>query len=223
MKNTAQKLSPSTDLLARADDGPANEGPHGANDGPSSPAERLALARKHVQSIRGVWSDLKGQTIDERKSSSGKVAARMVPPLRALFQLASTPAWKPVFSALGVGQDPEVHIPFDPAQLLARADRYEALQGLHAELTELSAQVADDLLHHGAQIVSAGKPAIGLARTLAQTNPVFRGKVAPILNELNTMTASARKGGEAADEETTDEDAGEDTASGKEPDAKPDA
>lgn len=223
MKNAAQKLSSSATVLSPTDDGAANEGASVANDGPSSPAERLAAARKHVHSIRNVWSDLKGQTIDERKSSSGKVAARMVPPLRALFQLASTPAWKPVFSALGVGQDAEVHIPFDPAQLLARADRYEALQQLHAELTELTAQVADDLLHHGAQIVSAGKPAIGLARTLAQTNPVFRGKVAPILNDLNAMTAGARKGGDTTDEDTTDEDTSENTPSGKEPDAKHDA
>ncbi len=223
MKNTAQKLSPSATVLSPTDDGPANEGAAPGADGPTSLADRLSRSQKHLQSIRAVWPDLMAQTIQARKASSGKVAARMMSPLRALFQLASTPAWAPVFSALGVGNDAEQHVPFDPAQLLARADRYEALQRLHTDLTELAALVADDLLHQGAQIVSAGKPAIGLTRTLAQTNPVFRGKVAPILNELNAMTASTRKGGAEGDDDATDDETAGTEGEGQEPDKKPDA
>lgn len=173
---------------------PANEALHD----PATPRslsldERLARSREHLRAIRETWSDLRAQTTEARRLSSGKVAARMIEPLRALFRLAATPTWAPVFAALGVGHDTEQHHPFDPSQLLARAERYEALQALHAELLELTSLVADDLLHHGARIVSAGKPAISLARTLSQNNPIFRAQVAPILNELNAMVSHARK------------------------------
>lgn len=221
MKNTAQKLAPPDPIPASDTVTPANETAV-STDALLTPAQRLARSRAQLDAIRGIWRDLVAQTTEGRKASSGKVAARMMSPLRTLFQLAATPAWAPVFSALGVSHDPEHHVPFEPAQLLARIERYEALQEIHGEILSLAALVADDLLHHGAQIVSAGKPAIGLARTLAKTNPAFRGKVAPILNELQAMTASARKGVGAED---TDEDA-EGTADepeGDEPDTNPDA
>lgn len=220
MKQSAQKHR-SPDPIPTPDTVTAANETAISSDALLTPAQRLARSRSQLDAIRGTWPDLVAQTTEGRKTSSGKVAARMVSPLRGLFQLAATPAWAPVFSALGVGQDPEHHIPFEPTQLLARADRYEALQSLHGALVELTALVADDLLHHGAQIVSAGKPAIGLARALAKTNPAFRGKVAPILNELNAMTASTRKGAPAEGGEDVEEvtDAPEDD----EPDTKPDA
>jgi hypothetical protein len=228
MSNAAKKLSTHGASASSSDASPANEADVFTHEAPCSHAQRLVQARVQLDALQAVWPDLVAQTTDARKASSGKVAGRMMPTLRKLFQLAATPTWAPVFNALGVSSDPEHHVPFDAAHLLARTERYEALQALHTELLALATLVSDDLLHQGAQIVAAGKPAIGLARTLARTNPTFKGKVAPILNELTAMTASARKNAEAAAVEETDveEDDEEDErpeGSDAKPDAKPDA
>jgi hypothetical protein len=212
-------------------DGPVDPTPHGvpanqatviSSEELVTPEQRLSASRGRIAGILADWPDLRAQTAEARKASSGKAAARMMTPLRSLFQLAASPQWAPVFGALGVSQDAEHHVPFDAAQLLARTQRYAALQQLQSELKELTALVGDDLLHQGAQLVAAGKPAIGLARTLAKSNPTFRGKVATILNDLTAMTAGARNG--AGDDEVDEVDEDEDLDdAGDAPDPKPDA
>jgi hypothetical protein len=72
------------------------------------------------------------------------------------------------------------------------------------------------------KIVTAGKPAVGLARTIAKSNPAFRGKVAPILNELAAMTAQARSG-KGAEEGGEEGDEGDLDGEGDAPEPKPDA
>jgi len=201
---------------------PANQAAVISSNELLTPAQRLASTRALIAGFRASWPDLRAQTTEGRKASSGKAAARMMTPLRTLFHLAASPQWAPVFGALGVSQDAELHVPFDAAKLLMRTERYTALQALQAELKELTALVGDDLLHQGSQLVAAGKPAIGLARTLAKSNPTFRGQVATILNELSAMTAGTRHGSDDEEVDATEEDEDPD-ATDDASDPKPDA
>jgi hypothetical protein len=226
MGEAARKLKNDGPDAPPANPAPANEA-EAPVARPLTPEQRLARSRALIEDFKGTWPDLVAQTAEARKGSSGKNAARMMAPLRGLFRLAAAPEWAAVFGALGVSQDAEHHVPFHATQLLARADRYAALEQLRVELLALTALVSDDLLHQGAQLVTAGKPAIRLARTLAKTNPVFRGKVADVLNQLTAMTAGTRSGAAASEEGVEDESDGEDDGAdddeGESPDPKPDA
>lgn len=221
MGEAARKMKNDGPVAPTPNPAPANEAAAPPPEAPVSVEQRLARSRALIEEVKAAWPDLVAQTAEARKGSSGKNAARMMTPLRGLFRLAAAPEWAPVFGALGVSQDAEHHVPFNATQLLARADRYAALEQLRVELEALTALVADDLLHQGAQLVTAGKPAIRLARTLAQTNPVFRGKVADVLNKLSAMTAGTRNGADDEAGEVEDDTADEDE--GESPDAKPDA
>lgn len=174
---------------------------------------RLAETLIHIDALKALWPDLTGLPTDERRKSAGRVLHNLAPALRALFDALLTRDGQETplaahFHVLGdadSGVDPER---FEVALLARRLHRIQAEQQVQQELEKLARNLGDDILSTGERIVTPGRLALDLARSIAQGNSAYRSVLTPMFDALSKLTSRARKkasqkGGGAAKAQAT--------------------
>ena len=174
---------------------------------------RLAETLGHIDALKTLWPDLAGLPTEERRKSAGRVLTNLAPALRALFDVLLTRDGQETplashFHVLGDADSGVDPTRFEVALLARRLHRIQAEQQVQHELEKFTRNLGDDILSTGERIVTPGRLALDLARSIAQGNSAYRSALTPVFDALSKLTRrarqkSAQKGGSAARAQAT--------------------
>lgn len=160
--------------------------------------QRLADTRRHIDALKALWPDLAGLPGEARRKSVGRSLTTLAPALRALFDVLLTRDGEetPLMSYFHVLGDADSGIDskrFEVALLARRLHRIEAQQQVQQELEKFVRCLGDDILSTGERVVTPGRLAIDLARSIAQGNSAYRSALTPVFDTLSKLTRRARQ------------------------------
>ncbi len=191
--------------------------------------ERARSFTSQVDAMVGEWPPLIQLDADRRRDVSRRSALILAKPMGVLLDVLVTAPepegsaqhreWKRLrgaFDAIGGqdgGDDPER---FEAESLHARVRRIRAQQALADRLESIARRLRDDSLARAEGLSTPFERALQLARTLFHGD--FASPLAPVMDALRAMTASARK--PVAEEEEVEETAEPEDETAKDTDAK---